>query len=167
MSQEWFDLVDPEGNRIGKALRSDCHGNPELLHQAVHVVVVNSQGELFLQKRSTRKDVQPGKWDMSVGGHVDEGEEADAAAARELREELGVDGPVPEKQYQYIWTSDIESELIRTYTVTADGPFTLQPDEIDEGRFWSREEIEASLGEGIFTPNFEFEWPRSRAFVHG
>jgi len=167
VSQEWFDLVDLEGNPVGRALRSDCHGNPELLHQAVHVLVKNAKGELFLQKRSLEKDVQPGKWDMSVGGHVDAGEEPDAAALRELREELGVTGPLPEYHYHYIWESEIEREYIRTYSVESEGPFALQPEEIDEGRFWTREEIEGSLGQGIFTPNFEFEWPRSRALLSG
>jgi len=88
---------------------------------------MNSEGQLFLQKRSMEKDVQPGKWDMSVGGHVDAGEEPADAAARELSEELGVDGLLPEYHYHYIWESEIESEYIRTYSVRCEGPFHLQP----------------------------------------
>jgi isopentenyldiphosphate isomerase len=163
MGSEWFDLLDGEGNRIGKALRSDCHGNPELLHQAVHVFVVNAAGELFLQKRSSQKDVQPGKWDTSVGGHVDLGEDPAKAARRELQEELGITDASPDYLYHYIWRSPIESEWIRSYHLQAEGPFVLQAEEIDEGRFWRPAEIEAQLGNGVFTPNFEFEWPRIRA----
>ncbi len=165
MSQEWFDLVDLEGSRVGRALRSECHGNPELLHQAVHVLVKNAKGELFLQKRSMEKDVQPGKWDMSVGGHVDEGEEPSEAAVRELSEELGVTDHLPVYHYHYIWESDIEREYIRTFSVEDEGPFSLQPEEIEEGRFWTCEEIDAALGTGMFTPNFEFEWPQSRLLL--
>jgi isopentenyl-diphosphate delta-isomerase type 1 len=162
---EVFDLVDTEGNRIGHALRSECHGNPDLLHQAVHVFVVNRAGELFLQKRSQHKDVQPGKWDTSVGGHVDAGEEAEAAARRELDEELGITGSQPGFLYSYLWRSPMESELIRSYRLEHEGPFRLQPDELEDGRFWSLPEIEASLDSGVFTPNFEYEWPEIRPFL--
>jgi isopentenyl-diphosphate delta-isomerase type 1 len=162
---EVFDLVDPYGNRIGQALRSECHGNPELLHQAVHVFVVNRAGELFLQKRSLHKDVQPGKWDTSVGGHVDAGEEAEEAARRELDEELGIEDALPEFLYSYLWQSPVESELIRSYRLEHEGPFRLQPEELEDGRFWALSEIEASLGSGIFTPNFEHEWPNIRPFL--
>ena len=160
MSEEWFDLVTEEGQRIGRAPRSECHGNPALLHQAVHVFVLNARGELFLQKRSRLKDVQPGKWDTSVGGHVDLGEEPEVAAAREVREELGVTDTALFPLYSYLWRSPVESELIRSYWTRHEGPFTLHPREIEDGRFWSFGEIGANLGKGVFTPNFEFEWPR-------
>ena len=163
MSNEWFDLVDERGNRVGKAPRSSCHGDPTLLHQAVHVFVVNAAGELFLQKRSMRKDIQPGKWDTSVGGHVDLGEAAAAAAVRELEEELGCAGPEPQFMYHYLWRSPVESELIRSYKVQAEGPFRLQPEELDGGRFWTVAEIEQALDADVFTPNFIHEWPRARA----
>ncbi|MEX2606220.1 MAG: NUDIX domain-containing protein [Kiritimatiellia bacterium] len=162
---EMFDLVDSEGNRIGRAPRSECHGNPKLLHQAVHVFVVNRDGELFLQKRSLHKDVQPGKWDTSVGGHVDAGEEAEDAARRELGEELGIPDARPDFLYSYLWRSPLESELIRSYRLEHEGPFRLQPEELDDGRFWTLSEIEASLGSGSFTPNFEYEWPKIRPFL--
>lgn len=163
---EWFDLVDEEGQRTGeRALRSDCHGNPELLHQAVHVFVVNAAGELFLQKRSMQKDIQPGKWDTSVGGHVDAGEEAEDAVHRELREELGVSRGEPEFLYQYVWHSPVESELIRSFLFKDQGPFQLQESELEDGAFWSFADIELSLGKELFTPNFEFEWPKVRPFL--
>ncbi|WFB36571.1 NUDIX domain-containing protein [Kiritimatiellota bacterium B12222] len=163
---EWFDLVDVEGKRTGeRALRSDCHGNPELVHQAVHIFVVNAAGELFLQKRSMHKDIQPGKWDTSVGGHVDAGEEAAEAALRELREELGVDAGAPEFLYQYLWQSPVETEVIRSFRLRYDGPFVLQASELDDGKFWSVAEIEAAVGQEIFTPNFEHEWPKIRVHL--
>lgn len=161
--EEWFDLVDENGTRIGKARRRECHGNPALLHQAVHVFVFNAAGELFLQRRSRNKDVQPGKWDTSVGGHVDAGESPDAAACREMREELGITSGSPRRLYHYLWRSPLESERIQSYVLQHEGPFTLHPEEIEEGRFWSFAEIEAHLGREVFTPNFEAEWPQLKA----
>ena len=69
--------------------RSEVH-RLGLLHRAVHVLVFNSRGEIFLQKRSMTKDREPGKWDSSSSGHVDSGEDYDACAVRELREEIGL-----------------------------------------------------------------------------
>ena len=157
---EWFDLVDEDGSRIGKALRADCHGNPGLLHQAVHVMVFNTRGDLFLQQRGAHKDIQPGKWDSSVGGHLEPGEDPEAGARREMAEELGTPPDALDFRYQYIWRSPVESEFIRTYLTRHDGPFELQASELDEGRFWAAAEIEGAIGSGVFTPNFELEWEK-------
>ena len=48
-----------------------------LLHPVVHLHLFNSRGELYLQKRPEWKDIQPGRWDTAVGGHVDYGETVD------------------------------------------------------------------------------------------
>ena len=69
--EEWFPLVDEEGNVIGKATRIECHSGSKLLHPVIHLHIFNSAGDLLLQKRSMRKDIQPGKWDPAVGGHVE------------------------------------------------------------------------------------------------
>ena len=90
--EEIFDLVDDDDRVIGRATRNEVHGNPKLLHRVVHVLVFDSLGRLYLQKRADDKDVQPGKWDTSVGGHVDAGEDRETAALRELSEELGIPG---------------------------------------------------------------------------
>ena len=89
-NQEMFPLVDEEGNIIGAATRGECHNGSKLLHPVVHLHVFNSHGELYLQKRPEWKDIQPGKWDTAVGGHVDLGESVEQALRREVREELGI-----------------------------------------------------------------------------
>lgn len=160
MADEWFEIVTEAGEVIGCARRRACHGNPALLHRVVHVLVVNARGEVYLQKRARTKDVQPGKWDTSVGGHVNLGEDVDTAARRELAEELGVEGVLLKRLYAYVWESPIERELVTTYESQYDGACVVDPHEIDEGRWWRREEIEHALGSGVFTPNFEHEWGR-------
>jgi isopentenyldiphosphate isomerase len=158
--EEVFDVVDETGRAIGRAPRSACHGNPALIHPSVHVHVFDRQGRLFLQKRSRHKETQPGRWDTSVGGHLRPGEDPAAGARREAREELGWRGRTLRFLYAYLWRCPRESEWVRTYAARADGPFTLDPVEIDDGRFWTPEEIDAALGTGVFTPNFEEEWRR-------
>lgn len=93
---EVFDVVDEADHVTGQATRREVHER-NLLHRAVHVFVVNRHGELLLQKRSRFKDAHPGVWDSSVAGHLDAGESYEAAAIRELDEEMGVRGVEPEQ----------------------------------------------------------------------
>ena len=164
--EEIFDLVDEEDKVIGKASRGDVHGNPSLIHRVAHVLVFNSRGELFLQKRSMTKDVQPGKWDTSVGGHVDAGESYEKAAVREMREELGIQSVQVEFLYTYMHRNAYESEYVQTYRCTWDGGITVHSEEIDEGRFWSLEEI-SNNDLSVFTPNFMDELERFRNLSEG
>ncbi len=165
MTDEWLPLVDKEGQTIGRARRSEVHGNPSLMHPVVHCLVFNRAGSLLLQLRSMSKDVQPGRWDTSVGGHVGLDESLEAALLREVKEELSI--LVQAEQfsflYRYIMRSAIETELVHTYAVTHEGPFVPEAGDIDELRFWSWCEIEAALGTSVFTPNFEDEYARASA----
>ena len=86
---EYLEIVNEKGEIIGSAQRSEIHGNPSLMHKVVHVLVFNREGDLLLQKRSQNKDVAPGKWDTSVGGHVEAGEDLLGSCKREMLEELG------------------------------------------------------------------------------
>jgi len=158
--EEWFPVVDATGLVLGKATRRECHNGSKKLHPVIHLHVFNEAGDLYLQKRSETKDIQPGKWDTSVGGHVDYGEAVEVALLREAREELGITGFIPEFITRYIFESEIEKELVHTYKTVYNGVFTPDTGELDEGRFWSLAEIKANLGKEIFTPNFEGELDR-------
>ena len=155
---EWFPVVDEEGNTIGMAPRHVCHDSKSfLLHPVIHLHVFNSKGELYLQKRSAKKDVQPGKWDTSVGGHVNPGEKPAEAVLREAFEELRLDNIEPDFIRKYIWRSEREHELVYSFRIMTDQVPVINLDEIDEGKYWSLQEISTSKGKGIFTPNFEHE----------
>jgi len=153
---EEFEIVDETGRPVGRATRAECHRNPALIHPAVHVFVWDSRGRLFLQRRALNKDIQPGRWDTSVGGHLRPGEPPEEGARRELREELGVDATLY-FSHRYLWRSERETEWVTSFVTEHSGPFCLDPDEVAEGRFWDWGEILGAIGRGTFTPNFEHE----------
>ena len=157
--EEMFPVVDEEGNIVGAASRGECHNGSRLLHPVVHLHLFNSKGELYLQRRPLWKDIQPGKWDTAVGGHVDLGESVEMALRREVREELGVTDFTPETVIHYVFDSARERELVFVHRTVYDGPVTPS-EELDGGRFWSLDEIRQQLGSGLFTPNFEGEIQR-------
>ena len=157
--EEMFPVVDEEGNIVGAASRGECHNGSRLLHPVVHLHLFNSKGELYLQRRPLWKDIQPGKWDTAVGGHVDLDESVEMALRREVREELGVTDFTPETVTHYVFDSARERELVFVHRTVYDGPVTPS-EELDGGRFWSLDEIRENLGKGLFTPNFEGEIQR-------
>jgi len=160
--EEIFELVDESGCVTGRAPRRQCHGNPALVHRAAHVVVLDGRGRLYLQKRSLRKDIQPGRWDTSVGGHLDLGEDHRAGAQREMREELGLGGEL-RFLYRYLWCTDRETELVETFLHVAAAEPRPDPEEVDEGRWFTREEADALVARGACTPNLAEELRRLRA----
>ena len=156
---EIFPVVDEEGNKTGEAYRKVCHdGKSMLLHPVVHIHLFNSKGELFLQKRAMSKDIQPGKWDTSVGGHIGPEESVDEALARETFEELGLKNLSANFIGKYIWKSARERELVYSHIAVSDDLPVVSPSEIDEGKYWPVDEIIRHTGKGVFTPNFEHEF---------
>ena len=158
--EELFPLVDEAGNVVGTATRKECHSGTFWLHPVVHLHVFNSKGELYLQKRSMLKDVQPGKWDTAVGGHVDAGETILEALAREVREELGITEAEFKPLFVYPYRSTTEYELVNAYYTVYDGIITPDPVEVDEGKFWALEDIKSAMGKEVLTPNFEMEFKK-------
>jgi len=137
MSEEIFDIVDENDVVIGRNIRSEVH-RLGLRHRAVHVLVFNSRGEVFLQKRSMKKDCFPGAWDSSAAGHLDCGEDYDACALRELKEELGF---APEKPLRRLFRisacAETGMEHVWVYRCEAEGPFTLNPEELEGGAWFA------------------------------
>ena len=141
MSEEIFDVVNKLDEVVGKRPRSEVH-RLGLMHRAVHVLVFNARGEVFLQKRSMSKDRQPGLWDSSASGHLDSGEAYDACAIRELREEIGLrlDAP-PLRLFKLSASIETDQEHVWIYRCKAEGPFTLHPEEIETGGWFTPEGV--------------------------
>ena len=142
MSEEIFDIVDERDEVVGRKPRSEVH-RLGLQHRAVHVLVFNARGELFLQKRSMQKDCFPGAWDSSAAGHLDSGESYDDCAVRELREELGLSVAEPLRRlFKLAACAETGQEHVWVYRCEAEGPFALHPDEIERGAWFSPEAIQ-------------------------
>jgi isopentenyldiphosphate isomerase len=137
MTDEIFDLVNDRDEVIGQETRGNVH-RLRLKHRAVHVLVFNQRGEVFLQKRSMQKDTSPGKWDSSASGHVDSGEDYDACAVRELREEIGLSTDrAPARLFKLEARAETGQEFVWVYRLEAEGPFTLHPEEIETGGWFA------------------------------
>jgi len=158
--QEIFPIVDESGKVTGSATRGECHSGSKLLHPVVHLHVFNSKGDIYLQRRPDWKDIQPGKWDTAVGGHIGYGETPEEALRREVREELDITDFIPKFVDKYVFESNRERELVYVNRTTYDGEIRPSKEELDGGRFWTMQEIREAMGKDILTPNFESEFRR-------
>jgi isopentenyldiphosphate isomerase len=141
MNEEIFDVVNEHDEVVGRCPRSEVH-RLGLMHRATHALVFNKRGQVFLQKRSMKKDRQPGLWDSSASGHVDSGEDFDACVVRELREEIGLQvGEVPRRLFKLAASPETDQEHVWVYCCEAEGPFRLHPDEIERGDWFESDDV--------------------------
>jgi len=141
MSEEIFDVVNERDEVIDRKPRSEVHARG-LWHRAVHVLVFNLRGEVFLQKRSMKKDTAAGLWDSSASGHLDSGEDYDACAVRELCEEIGLRlMQTPQRLFKIDARTETGWEFCWIYRCESEGPFVLHPDEIETGRWFAPEKV--------------------------
>ena len=168
VSEELLDVVDENDRVIGVEKRGEVHARG-LMHRAVHILVFNSRGELFLQKRSMSKDENPGLWDSSAAGHVDSGEEYLECARREITEELGIPGDVTLIELFKLPPSAVtgfEHSLI--YRTLFDGELILHSEEIDAGEWVTADDMDARVDalDPVFTENLRLIWNRYRDLRH-
>ena len=162
MPEEYFDIVNEDDEVIGQQPRSIVH-EKGLRHRAAHVLVFNTDGKVFLQLRSISKDNNPGVWDSACSGHVDAGESYADAATRELMEEIGLLPKTPlEPLFKIDACEDTGQEFVWVYQTQSEGPFTLNTDEIDAGRWVSPEDVTKAVAETPekYSPSFRLIWKR-------
>jgi isopentenyl-diphosphate delta-isomerase type 1 len=160
MSEEIFDVVNERDEVVGQNTRREVHARG-LRHRAIHVLVFGADGRIFLQKRSMTKDTFPGRWDSSASGHVDSGEDYDACAVRELREELGLKLTSPPRRlFKIVAQAGTGQEFVWVYQMQSDGPFILHPEEIERGAWHTPAEVTAwqKRSPGDFAPALLLIW---------
>lgn len=172
--EELFPITDEDGRILGKIARGEAHSGTRVLHPVVHLHVFNSHGEIYLQQRPLWKDIQPGKWDTAVGGHIDYiecldekgqqkaelGDSVTTALRREVREELGITDFEPIEMGHYVFEGLRERELVYVHRTIYDGPIAPSKEELAGGKFWTKDELLSNIGKGVFTPNFEDEYQK-------
>src|SRR5947208_10067757 len=159
---EIFDVVNDGDEVIGRASRDEVHRRG-WMHRATHVLVFNSRGKVFLQKRSLKKDRQPGLWDSSASGHLDCGEDYDACAVRELREEIGLELSAPPRRlFKLAAGAQTDQEHVWVYRCEAEGPFKLNQEEIQGGGWFAPAEVSRWMAErpGDFAGALRVIWER-------
>jgi isopentenyl-diphosphate delta-isomerase type 1 len=162
---ELFDVVDAGDRVIGQAARGVVHARG-LRHRAVHVFVVNSAGKVFLHQRSRTKDTFPGLWNSSCAGHVGAGQDYDETVERELEEELGCRLASPARRLLKLAAGpETGAEFVWVYRAEAEGPFALNPAEIQQGAWFTPAEVDAWVAARPeeFARSFLFLWPQVRA----
>lgn len=159
--EEMLDIVNEADEVVGQASRADIH-RKGMMHRATHIILTNSVQQIFMQLRSKTKDTNPGLWDTSAAGHVDVGESYEACAVRELEEELGVTVLIDSlvEIGRLSPTADNGFEFVRIYTAVSDDPITLEPNEIDDGKWVTRAELEQWLLDSpeAFSSTFAAIW---------
>lgn len=151
-AEELVEIVDRDNTPIGAVTRRIMR-QQNLIHRASYILVFNRQGQLFIQKRTATKDIYPGYWDLAAGGVVQAGETYLESAARELREELGVAGVKLRHLFDQYFEDEHNKVWGRIFSCIHNGPFTLQTEEIDYGRFIPLSEIEALHRSEPVTPD--------------
>lgn len=150
---EIFDIVNDRDDVIGQATRGECH-QKNLKHRSVSVIAINSNNQIFLQKRSQTKDTLPGYWTLSATGHVDSGKDYQTTAVREVEEELGIKiSPNDITSLDKIYVDSVK-EFNSSFVFRHSGPFTLHPQEIESGQWMNLEKIiqQYHLGKLKLTP---------------
>lgn len=133
-SEEYVDIVSEEDTVLRRVTRKEMR-NKGLRHRGTAILVFNSNGDLFVHKRTSTKDVFPGYYDIAVGGVVESGETYETSAKRELAEEVGITGVDIEYLFHVQYESPTHKSITATYSCVYDGPITLQEEEIEEGFF--------------------------------
>ena len=157
-NDERFPVVDKNDKILRDASRSQVHAN-NLRHRAVHILIFNPAGEVYLQQRSRWKDRHPLKWDSSAAGHVGAAESYDETARRELMEELGVSVHL-EKISKLPASERTDQEFIWLYRGEVAGNLSPNRSEIETGTFFPEAVIDgwSAARPEDFAPGFIECW---------
>jgi len=165
-SEEFVDIVNEENEVIGQAKRGEAH-QKGLIHRALSVLIIHSTGRLLLQQRSKHTKVHPLSWDLSTSEHLLAGETYEDGGRRSVQEELGVEiivSPVSKtslqkRKYEFKEKTIYDNEIVMMLAGTHDGPFKIDPVEVNTVNFFTVDEIEKMITDGVqFTPWFLDEW---------
>ena len=140
LPDEIVPIVDPDDRVVDQVPRHVMRAR-SLRHRVTYILVFDSRGRLFVQKRTPTKDLYPGYYDLAAGGVVCVGEDYEQSAVREAREELGITDRRLEFHFKFYFEKDNNKSWGKVYSCVHDGPFTLQAEEVESGEFVELERI--------------------------
>lgn len=149
---EIVQIVDEQNLEVAQVSRRVMREGG-LIHRACYILVFNRQGEIFVQKRTMGKDIYPGYLDVATGGVVLAGESYELSAKRELAEELGVRKAALTRHFDFYHDADNNRVWGRVFSCQAEGPFVLQPEEVEDGFFLGMDAVHALAASKKFTPD--------------
>jgi 8-oxo-dGTP pyrophosphatase MutT (NUDIX family) len=151
-ADEIVTIVDEHNEVVGSAPRREMRAR-RLPHRSTYILVFNRAGEIFVQKRTSTKDIFPGYFDPVAGGVVLAGESYEEGAARELAEELGIRGIPLERHFDFYLADESVRVWGRVFSCVYDGPLVLQEEEIESGEFAPLDEVMRRARTEPFTPD--------------
>ncbi len=155
---EYLPIVDQEGKVIGKASREECHRNPKLIYPVVRLHILNSKGEILLQRRNIKSDIEPGKWDAAVAGHVHFGEDIETAVRRECKEELNFDIKGFQLVNKRLFKAKSSTALMFIFASIYNETPRINTQEVEEVAFFKIEEIKPLITNGKASKGLEEEY---------
>jgi len=138
---EWLPVVDKEGNVIGKATRKECHQNPDLIYPVIRMHLINKSQQILLQKRSLKSDIEAGKWDAAVAGHIHFGEDIEQAVYREAQEEINFKPEFLDLLEKRIFKAPTSTALMFIFITQTEKEITPNKKEVEDIHFFSFEQV--------------------------
>lgn len=163
-------VVNSADEEIGQDFKAAVHQGEGILHRAFSVYVFDPQSRLLLQQRSALKPLWPGFWSNSCCSHPRPGETTPDAAARRIREELGLTQVHSLSflfKFQYharYGESAAEHEVCSVFAAVAGQAGTIDPSEIAQTRYVTPSALDEQLRERPqqYTPWLHLAWQRIR-----
>jgi 8-oxo-dGTP pyrophosphatase MutT (NUDIX family) len=145
-------IVDQDNHIVGAAPRREMRAK-RLAHRSTYILVFNSRGELYVQKRTRTKDVFPGYYDIATGGVVLAGETYEHGAARELEEEMGIHSVPLTRLFDFYFENEHTRLWGCAFSCVYDGVVVLQEEEVESGAFVAVDDILRRAKTQPFTPD--------------
>ena len=154
---EWLPVVNENGEIIGKATRKECHRNPNLMYPVVRMHLINKSKQILLQKRSLKSDIEAGKWDAAVAGHIHYGEDVEHAVMREAQEEINFKPEFLDLLEKRIFRAATSTALMFIFITQTEQQITPNKKEVEDVSFFTFDQVINLQKEGKISIGLEQE----------